>query len=86
MSDLGERFMEDHRWAPGHMSDYLDGDLASAGRERMERHLLECEPCRALLESLTRTVEALRRVSSPAGGVDAYEIAGLVRARLDQPA
>ena len=79
-----ERFRRDHRWAPGRMSDYLDGDLARAGLARMERHLGECAECRRLLAGLRRTVDGMHRLSAPGPGVDALEIAASVRTRLSQ--
>jgi len=59
------RFPRDHRFTLAHASDYLDGDLDAAGRERVERHAGLCPKCRELLESLGRTVAALRELGSP---------------------
>jgi anti-sigma factor RsiW len=64
------------------MSDYLDGDLAPAGRTRMERHLDECAECRRLLAGLRRTLDGLHRLAAPSAGADALQIATSVRARL----
>ena len=77
-----QRFRRDHRWAPRHMSDYLDRELETSGRGRMERHLAGCEECRRLLAGLRRTLEALHRLASHTGGGDAPEIAASVRERL----
>jgi anti-sigma factor RsiW len=87
MSDLvnGEQFRRDHRWAPRRMSDYLDGEIAPAARDRMERHLGECAACRRLLAGLRRTVDGLGRLPAPSPGVDAVQIAASVRARLAEP-
>lgn len=79
-----ERFKRDHRWAPGRMSDYLDGELASVRRARMERHLGECDKCRRLLAGLHRTVDTLHRLTAPTDGVDALAIVASVRSRLDE--
>ncbi len=79
-----ERFRRDHRWAPGRMSDYLDGELAPARRARMEHHLGECANCRRLLAGLRRTVDALHRLAAPRDGVDAVVIAASVRSRLGE--
>src|SRR5438552_3277956 len=48
MSNLLHRagFALDHRWAPGHMSDYVDGELAPRGSVRMDRHIAQCEVLR----------------------------------------
>jgi anti-sigma factor RsiW len=80
-----ERFRRDHRWAPGRMSDYLDGQLGLHQRERMEHHLGECLECRRLLAGLRRTVGALGRLAAPGGGGDAVAIVASVRARLSEP-
>jgi predicted anti-sigma-YlaC factor YlaD len=53
------RFMRDHRWTQAHFSDYLDGDLGSTERGRVEEHVHWCPECRRLLESLRRTLRGL---------------------------
>jgi predicted anti-sigma-YlaC factor YlaD len=53
------RFMRHHRWTQAHLSDYLDGDLQSGDRERVEEHVHWCPECRRLLESLRRTLHGL---------------------------
>jgi anti-sigma factor RsiW len=77
------RFERDHRWAPEHMSDYLDADLATRGRARMERHLGECPECRRLLAGLRAIIDGLHGLPAPSGGANATAIAALVRVRLD---
>jgi anti-sigma factor RsiW len=79
------RFNRDHRWAHGHMSDYLDGDLAPSRRTRMQRHIKECPECHWALAVLRRMVGALHRLPPPAGGADAHQIAASVRRRLEEP-
>jgi anti-sigma factor RsiW len=64
------------------MSDYLDGELAPAGRSRIERHLSECAECRRLLAGLRRIVDGLQRLPAPTGGVGGVQVAATVRARL----
>ena len=78
------RFWRDHRWAPDHMSDYLDGDLAATGRTRMERHVGECRECHTVLSELRLMIERLGRLASPEG-VDAVRITAAVRVRLREP-
>jgi anti-sigma factor RsiW len=80
-----ERFRRDHRWARRRMSDYLDGELALAGRARMEHHVGECAACRRLLGELRRTLHGLHRLSAPSPGADTLQIAASVRARLSEP-
>ena len=79
------RFWRDHRWAPPHMSEYLDGDLAARGRARIERHVGECIECRTVLVELRLVIDGLHRLSSPAGGGRASQIAAAVRVRLSGP-
>jgi Putative zinc-finger len=88
MSNFGHRlrFMRDHRWAPGHMSAYLDAELASRARARLDRHVEECAECRGLLRSLRRMLgllQALPQALTPPGGPQ--EIAAAVRRRLHEP-
>ena len=87
MSEIFERarFERDHRWAPGQMPAYLDGDLPEGPRARMERHLSECSECRRVLASLRLMIDRLAALSAPSGAPDAIQIATAVRARLDQP-
>jgi anti-sigma factor RsiW len=79
------RFGRDHRWAHWHMSDYLDGELPSSRRRRMQRHVKECRECRRLLAVLRRMLGALHRLPAPVGGADALQIAASVRLRLGEP-
>lgn len=46
------------------MSDYLENELMPRERRRVMRHLRRCERCRAVLESLTRTLEHLRSLGA----------------------
>jgi anti-sigma factor RsiW len=79
------RFMLDHRWAPEHMSGYLDGELGSRGRARIERHTKECAVCRGLLRSLRKMLDALQRLPGPRERVDANAMVAAVRRRLHEP-
>ncbi|MBI2862362.1 MAG: zf-HC2 domain-containing protein [Chloroflexi bacterium] len=44
------------------LSTYLDGQLAHAERERVERHVAHCTQCQGNLESLRSTVTLLHRM------------------------
>jgi anti-sigma factor RsiW len=87
MSNLVDRarFWRDHRWAPPHMSDFLDQSLAAQGRERMGRHVAECSECRRLLAGLGVIVDGLHRLPAPGGGAGAVQITASVRRRLREP-
>jgi anti-sigma factor RsiW len=79
------RFRRDHRWAPVHMSGYLDAELASSRRTRMERHVTECSQCRRLLATLRQLLDALHRLPAPTGTAAALQMADSVRRRLKEP-
>ena len=44
------------------LSSYIDGEVSTSERLRIERHLAVCEECRQELESLRLTVSALRQL------------------------
>jgi anti-sigma factor RsiW len=67
------------------MSEHLDGELAPAGRTRIEHHLGECAACRRLLADLRRILDGLHRLAPPSPGTNAPQIAAAVRARLSEP-
>jgi predicted anti-sigma-YlaC factor YlaD len=52
-----------HEETAAHLSDVIEAELSAVRRSRIERHLRRCEGCRALLRSLTSTVERLRDLS-----------------------
>jgi anti-sigma factor RsiW len=79
------RFKRDHRWAPGHMSAYLDGELASRSRGRIERHTDECAECRGILHGLRRMLGLLQGLPPASARREAPDIAAAVRARLHEP-
>jgi anti-sigma factor RsiW len=66
------------------MSDYLDAELGSRRRRRMERHVAECGQCRRLLAGLRALLAVLHDARAPRG-VDAGRIADSVRLRLGSP-
>ena len=53
------RFLRDHRWTPRHLSAYADGELPPTARQRIERHLEECEDCDGLLDNLRAIISGL---------------------------
>jgi anti-sigma factor RsiW len=78
------RFLRDHRWAPGRISAYLDGELASRSQARLERHAAACPECRAVLDSLRRMLGLLKTLPPASPKPVALEIAAAVRARLHE--
>jgi anti-sigma factor RsiW len=87
MSDIlhRARFRLDHRWAPAHMSDYLDAELPAARRRRLERHVGECQECDRVLAGLRALLGALHDMPAPAGDAQAARIVASVRSRLGEP-
>ena len=53
------RYMREHDWTHAHLSDYLDEDLSTHERERVEDHVSVCPHCRRVLRTLRRTLEGL---------------------------
>ena len=46
------------------LCDYLDKELPASKRDLLSAHRRSCRPCSALLSSLTRTIEVLRKLKS----------------------
>lgn len=44
----------------GSLSDYVDGELETALCEEIERHMASCNDCRAVVDTLRRTVMLYR--------------------------
>ncbi len=78
------RFWRDHRWTPGRLSAYLDGDLVARSAARVQRHVRECPECRAALRSLERMLGLLHAVP-PVSDTEKPDIASAVRRRLRDP-
>jgi len=67
------------------MSEYVDGEMPESARERIERHLAECDDCEGLLGSLRGIVgglAALRRERREGASV-APAVAARVRAGIE---
>lgn len=62
-------------------SDYIDGELTSAGREELSRHLAECSACAREFEGFRRAHEALCVLARPVQG---RPVLASVRARIRQ--
>ncbi|HKV85940.1 MAG TPA: zf-HC2 domain-containing protein [Ktedonobacterales bacterium] len=66
MSSGTNFFHEDWDLQRERLSASLDGELDAAEREQLERHLVECERCRAILAELRQTRGLLRALPQPA--------------------
>ena len=56
-------FLADHRWSQQHLSHYVEGDLTSRARRRLDRHARDCVDCE-------RGVRAMRALVSAVGALD----------------
>jgi hypothetical protein len=60
MSDFGKtKFKAEHRRIREMLSLYIDGELSSGDRARVEEHLAECDDCTWELETLRQTVDLM---------------------------
>ncbi len=57
------------------LGEYLDGEAAAATCAEIERHLAECENCRAVVDTLRKTITLYRELPPP-------ELSEAARARL----
>jgi anti-sigma factor RsiW len=76
------RFPRDHRFTAEHASDYVDGTLDDAGRDRVERHARFCPRCHALLRGLRRVLGAMRDLGRAGDRPAGHSVAPAVIARL----
>lgn len=76
------RFRRDHRWVPPRASDYLDGELRSRERTRVERHLDNCPECRELLRGLHALLSALGTMRGQEDELVADAVLASVQSRL----
>jgi anti-sigma factor RsiW len=73
----------DHLYTRRRVSGYLDGDLSSDARARVERHARECDDCGKTLGALSRIGAALRRLGQPQRSPAPFS--GLGQARRRSP-
>jgi hypothetical protein len=62
MSLLGKWRKSEHQWVEESLSAYLDGELSSPDRARVEKHLQQCEACAENLATLRQTVSLLKEL------------------------
>lgn len=74
----GPQFVVDHRFTRRQLSAYIDGELESSERQRVNRHIVECRDCRFMMRSLRQVLGGLAglRRCAPA------QLSADVRARL----
>lgn len=49
-----------------HASEYLEADIPEAEKERIRRHLEECDGCKSFVETLRSTITMLRGLPTQA--------------------
>lgn len=74
------RFMWEHRWTQRHLSEYVDGELASGERHRIEHHVGRCPECRRVLDTLKRTLAGLMGLREDQDSGIADSVIGRLRA------
>ena len=55
------------------VTDYLEGRLPPADRERFEAHIVGCDACTAYLGQMRQTLNALGRIPEESLSVEARE-------------
>jgi anti-sigma factor RsiW len=60
---------DDHQWSQQHLSHYVEGDLRSRARRRLDRHARDCVDCGRGIRAMRALVHAV------------HGLAGLVSAR-----
>jgi anti-sigma factor RsiW len=55
------------------VTEYLEGTIAAAERERVEVHMGECEWCERYIEQTRQTIAALSRLDEGTGDREAWE-------------
>jgi anti-sigma factor (TIGR02949 family) len=64
------------------LSEYLDGELPARNCRKLEKHLADCPPCLAYLETLRTTAAACRRYSDLESLAPPKELVARLRARI----
>ena len=60
-------YAEDHQWSQRHLSHYVEGDLSSRARRRVDRHARDCADCARGLRAMRALVRAVHGLDVLAG-------------------
>jgi len=60
-------YAEDHQWSQRHLSHYVEGDLSSRARRRLDRHARDCADCGRGLRAMRALVHAVHGLDALAG-------------------
>jgi anti-sigma factor RsiW len=64
------------------LSEYLDGELPARNCRELERHLSDCPPCLAYLETLRTTAAACRKLGDLKSLAPPKEFVSRLRAKI----
>jgi hypothetical protein len=74
--------IDDHQWSQRHLSHYVEGDLSSRARRRLDGHARDCADCgrgiramRALVYTV-QGLDGLAGIRAPATIFDRVRLAG----------
>src|ERR1700730_3880503 len=56
---------DDHDWSQRHLSHYVERDLTSRARRRLERHAAECPDCGRAIRAMKALLRLIARVDPP---------------------
>jgi anti-sigma factor RsiW len=76
------RYMREHRWTHGHLSEYVDRELRPEEVARVEAHVGICPHCRRVLATLRRTLDGLRSLQA---GAEASIAEGVIERLRHEP-
>jgi hypothetical protein len=58
---------DDHQWSQQHLSHYIEGELGSRARRRLDRHALDCVDCGRGIRAMRALVYAIQGLDWLAG-------------------
>jgi hypothetical protein len=61
----------------GSLSDYVDGTLGEELCEEIENHIVECQNCHVVIDTLRKTISLYHKTAADGG-----DVPGVVRERL----
>lgn len=85
MREMRPGFMRDHMWTRRHLADYLDDELDTPARQRLERHASLCPKCGHLVATLLKTLQGLRTLAASSTGTSPIAAAVIARLREEAP-
>jgi anti-sigma factor RsiW len=62
-----DSFARDHDWSQQHLSHYVEGDLQTRARRRLDRHARDCADCGRGIRAMRALVYAVQGLDGLAG-------------------